>query len=119
MSISSAQMVSQVASAQSPAKSSRSAPGPPSASIQPADPAAPATASSSETTASTPVVSPPEQFSTDLQIDNHHQIYYIVVDDSTGDVLFEIPPEALRQIGESLNVPLVGDQSIPNVDVKS
>jgi hypothetical protein len=34
-------------------------------------------------------------------------------------VLFEIPPEALRRIGESLNVPLVGDASIPSVDVKS
>ena len=54
-----------------------------------------------------------------MQIDNHHQIYYVVVNDSTGDVLFEIPPEALRRIGESLNVPLVGDASVPSVDVKS
>jgi uncharacterized FlaG/YvyC family protein len=56
--------------------------------------------------------------STDMKIDNQHQVYYEVVDDSTGDVLFEIPAEALRAIGESLNVPLVGDGSAPGVDVK-
>jgi uncharacterized FlaG/YvyC family protein len=54
-----------------------------------------------------------------MQVDNHQQIYYVVVNDSTGDVLFEIPSEALRRIGESLNVPLVGDASVPSVDVKS
>jgi uncharacterized FlaG/YvyC family protein len=54
-----------------------------------------------------------------MQIDNHHQVYYEVVDDSTGDVLFEIPSEALRKIGESLNLPLIGDASVPSVDVKS
>ena len=54
-----------------------------------------------------------------MQVDNDHQIYYAVVDDSTGDVLFEIPSEALRKIGESLNVPLIGDANLPSVDVKS
>jgi uncharacterized FlaG/YvyC family protein len=52
-------------------------------------------------------------------VDAEHQLYYEVVDDSTGDVLFQIPPEALRAIGESLNVPLIGDANVPSVDVNS
>ncbi len=60
---------------------------------------------------------PPVQFTTDLQIDNHHQIYYEVVDDSTGAVLLEIPSEALRKIGESLNLPLEGESNAPTVDL--
>jgi hypothetical protein len=56
---------------------------------------------------------------TDMRVDAQHQVYYEFVDESTGDVMFEIPPEALREIGESLNLPLVGDASVPSVDVKS
>ena len=72
-----------------------------------------------ESSAPAPAASSPAQFSTDMRVDNQHQIYYEFVDDSTGDVVFEIPPEALREIGESLNVPLVGDASGHSVDVKS
>jgi len=79
----------------------------------------PAAASPAEPPTPAPAVSPPVQFSTDLRIDDQHQLYYAVVDDSTGGVLFEIPPEALRAIGESLNVPLVGESTGHNVDVKS
>jgi len=61
----------------------------------------------------------PGQFSTDLEVDDKHQPYYKVVDDTTGDVLFEIPPAALREIGESLNIPLIGDSGVPSFDVKS
>jgi hypothetical protein len=113
MSISSAQMLLQVASVEVAAPAGRS--------IQAAVSATPKSADSPPETppAPAPPVSSPSSFSTDMQIDNHHQIYYVVVNDSTGDVLFEIPPEALRRIGESLNVPLVGDASVPSVDVKS
>jgi uncharacterized FlaG/YvyC family protein len=52
-------------------------------------------------------------------VDDHHQVYYEFVDKSTGDVVFEIPPQALREIGESLNLPLVGDVSGHNVDENS
>jgi hypothetical protein len=54
-----------------------------------------------------------------MRIDAQHQVYYQVVNERTGDVLLEIPCEALRQIGESIKVPLEGDASIHGVDVKS
>jgi uncharacterized FlaG/YvyC family protein len=54
-----------------------------------------------------------------MQIDSKHQVYYEYIDDRTGDVVFEIPPEALRKIGESLNVPLVGGASVHSIDVES
>ncbi len=61
----------------------------------------------------------PAQFSTDREVDSRHQVYYKFVDDRTGDVVFEIPPEALREIGESLNLPLAGDVGPHAFDVKS
>jgi len=48
-----------------------------------------------------------------------HQIYYEFVDQSTGNIVFEIPPEALRAIGESLNLPLEGEPGGHGVDVES
>jgi hypothetical protein len=33
--------------------------------------------------------------------------------------MFEIPPEALREIGESLNLPVAADATGHSVDVKS
>jgi hypothetical protein len=81
--------------------------------------AAPAEGSSAGSSAPAPAVSPSPQFSTDMKVDDQHQIYYEFVEKSTGDVLFEIPPEALREIGESLNVSLIGDASGHSVDVKS
>ncbi len=120
MSISPAQMMLQAASVESPVESSRSTPTALPAGAQTSAPAAtPAIRSSAESPVPVPAAPPPEQFSTDLQVDNHHQVYYAVVDDSTGDVLFEIPSEALRKIGESLIVPLIGDANMPSVDVKS
>ncbi len=63
------------------------------------------------------VVHPPS-FSTSMQIDNHHQVYYKFVEGGTGNVMFEIPPEALRDIAESLKMPPVMDGSVPTIDVK-
>jgi hypothetical protein len=111
MSISPAQMMLQVASTENTPGARRSTPAP--------VPAAPAAASPPETPTPAPAVSPPAQFSTDLRVDDKHQPYYEVVDDRSGDVLFEIPPAALRAIGESLNVPLIGDTSAHSFDVKS
>ena len=54
-----------------------------------------------------------------MRIDDQRQIYYRVVNERTGDVLLEIPCEALREIGESIKVQLEGDASIHGVDVKS
>jgi hypothetical protein len=112
MSVSSAQMVLQVASAEGLAPTGRFA----SASVSKP---APAAVSLVESAASPPHEVPPAQFNTDLQIDNQHQIYYEFVDASTGDVVFEIPPAALREIGESLNLPVLADATGHSVDMKS
>jgi hypothetical protein len=111
MSISPALMIQQVASTENPGLPGRSA----SAS----NPAAVSAAKSSSDSAPPPAASSASQFSTDLRVDSQHQVYYEFVDQSTGDVLFEIPPEALRAIGESLNVPLVGDAGAHGMDVES
>jgi len=112
MSISPAQMILQVASAEGFAPMSRSRQGSGGASP-------PAVGSPIESSSPAPTVSSPVQFNTDMRIDNQHQIYYEIVDASTGDEVFEIPPEALREIGESLNVPLDGNARGHSVDVKS
>ena len=109
MSISAAQLITQAASADNVAPAGRSV-----AASVPAG--APTGASPSVSPA--PVV-PESAFSTDMKVDEQHRVYYEFVDGRTGDVMFEIPPAALRAIGESLNVPLVGDASVPSVDVKS
>jgi hypothetical protein len=120
MSISSAQVMLQVATAASAAPAGRStqaaAPAVPSASVPTATPAV---ESPPEFPAPAPAVMSPGQFSTDREVDSQHQIYYKFVDDRTGDVVFEIPPAALREIGESLNLPLEGDESAHAFDVKS
>src|ERR1039458_4551158 len=112
MSISPALMIQKVASAESPAPAGR----PRQASV-PAT--APAARSSPDTPPPAPAISPPAPTSTDMRIDDQHQVYYACVDDRSGSVLFEIPAAALRKIAESLNVPLIGDASGHGVDVKS
>ncbi len=59
----------------------------------------------------------PFQLSTELQVDDHHQEYYEFVDEVTGAVVFEIPPETLRAIAESLDIPLEGQTDIHSLDV--
>ena len=105
MSISPAQMMLQAASAESPASAK------PSTQVS-----VPKVA---ESPPPVPAVPSPPQFSTDMRVDDEHQIYYEFVDPSTGDIVFEIPPEALRAIGESLSLPLEGDARGHSVDVKS
>jgi hypothetical protein len=105
-------MMLQVASAASAAPAGRTTQAADPAAAQPLE-------TSAEYAAPAPAAASLEKFSTDLRVDAQHQPYYEVVDDKTGDVLFEIPPEALREIGESLNVSLIGDASVPSVDVKS
>jgi len=61
----------------------------------------------------------PPKLSTDLRVDDQRRIYYEVVNDRTGDVVYEIPPEAIRKLGESLNVSLDVGSSGHRVDVKS
>jgi hypothetical protein len=108
MSISPAQMILQVASTESPTGTGRVTRVAVSAVESPAQTPVPAPADSS-----------PAQLSTDMRVDDQHQIYYEVVNDRTGDVLFEIPSAALRNIGESLKLPLGGGSSGHRVDVKT
>ena len=54
-----------------------------------------------------------------MRVDDHHQVYYECVDVNTGSVLLEIPPETLREIGESINVPPEGSRKSHHLDVKS
>jgi hypothetical protein len=77
------------------------------------------TQSAEQNQAQAPAAPPAPQINTDLRIDNSHQEYYEFVDGQTGDVVFELPPEALRAIAESLNVPLLGNSVGLNLDVKS
>lgn len=92
---------------------------PPAAKSAPVEAADGAVQTNVNPPSSAPASSSAASFSTDLHIDDQHQVYYEVVDDRTGSELLEIPPETLRAIGESLNVPLVGDASASSIDVKS
>jgi hypothetical protein len=113
MSISPAQMSLDIVNAQSSAAAGHAAPAP-------ASPVSAVTsAAESASSVSAPAAPPSNPVATDLRIDNQHQFYYEFVDDSTGSVEFEIPPEALRAIGESLNLPLQGDGGTSSIDVKS
>jgi len=113
MSISPAQLSLQIAGAENNAaqRSSRSV----------SSPLTPATASTTvpASSASTSALSNPDLVSADLRVDKQHQFYYEFVDGTTGSVEFEIPPEALRAIGESLVLPLHGDAGASTLDVKS
>ena len=113
MSISPAQLSLQIADAENNAaqRSSRSV----SLPLTPTTAATTLPASS----ASTSALSNPDLVSADLRVDKQHQFYYEFVDGTTGSVEFEIPPEALRAIGESLVLPLHGDTGASTLDVKS
>ena len=112
MSISPAQMILQLGSMESPKPVGRS--------TQPSAPPAamPEGSSPPENPPPTPIISP-APLSTDLRIDEEHQVYYQVVNERTGDVILEIPSEALRAISESIKFSPGGDSGIHCVDVKS
>ena len=112
MSISPVQLMLQVTSAQNTMPTRRSSQSAALAANQPQE-------TSAESANSAAAAPPPDPYSTDMKVDDQHQVYYEVVDNRTGDELFEIPPEVLRKIGESLNVPLIGESSVHRVDIKS
>jgi hypothetical protein len=111
-------MATQIASAENSPAAKRTVPSNPVASSSgPALPNAAETSAPPSTPAQT--ISSSLQLSTDMKVDDQHRVYYEFIDDSTGNVLFEIPPAALREIGESLNLPGVGETAAHSVDVKS
>jgi hypothetical protein len=70
--------------------------------------------------ASSPASAPDSpDFSTDMRVDKQHQIYYAIIDNYTGNELVEIPPEALRVIAESLNLPVGSESAASTIDVET
>jgi hypothetical protein len=59
------------------------------------------------------------ELSTDLRIDDQRRIYYAVINDRTGDVLYEIPPEQIRRLGEGLTESHVTQSAGHKVDVRT
>jgi len=59
------------------------------------------------------------KLSTTLRIDDQHYIYYEIIDDQSGDVVLEIPPEQIRKLAEGLSKSLAADGETHSLDVKS
>ena len=112
MGITPAQLTQQVVSTENTAARQESTPP-----TVPATEPSPEITSESTSTPSSFVL--PDPYSTDMKVDDQHQVYYEIVDNRDGDELFEIPPEQLRKIGESLKVPLIGETGVHGVDVKT
>jgi len=76
--------------------------------------------------AAQPAAQPPAQapaepsgpsLSTDLRIDDQRRIYYAVINNRTGDVVLEIPPEQIRKLAEALDT--TASAPAHSVDVKT
>lgn len=61
----------------------------------------------------------PPQFSTAIRIDDQRRIYYEVINDHTGQVVLQIPPEVVRNIGDGINQFLQSLHPARSIDVKS
>jgi hypothetical protein len=59
------------------------------------------------------------KLSTDLRIDDQRRIYYEVVNNRTGDVVYEIPPEQVRKLAEGIDASLSSQLEGRTLDVKS
>ena len=57
--------------------------------------------------------------STSVRIDEQRHIYYEVINNRTGDVVIEIPPEQIRRLGEGLTESRVSGNPEPNIDVRA
>jgi hypothetical protein len=59
------------------------------------------------------------KLSTDLRIDDQRRIYYEVINNRTGEVVCEIPPEQIRKLGEGLTESHVTQTAGHKVDVRT
>lgn len=59
------------------------------------------------------------QLSTAIRIDDQRRIYYEVINDHTGQVVLQIPPEVVRNIGDGINQFLQSLHPARSIDVKS
>jgi hypothetical protein len=59
------------------------------------------------------------KMSTAMRIDDQSRIYYEVINNRTGDVVMELPPEQIRKLGEGLGQAVKSQPDGHNIDVKS
>lgn len=59
------------------------------------------------------------KLSTNLRIDDQRRIYYEVINNRTGDVVYEIPPEQIRKLAEGLTESPVSQSAGHKVDVRT
>ena len=59
------------------------------------------------------------QHSMATRIDNRHRVYYEVINNDSGEVVYQIPAEVVRQIGDGIAEFLQSVQPKPNIDVKT
>ncbi|MGA3168909.1 MAG: flagellar protein FlaG [Terriglobia bacterium] len=112
MSISPAQLVMVVATADGAAETARAREAPPRPAAQVREHAAGA-AAAAQAEASGP------KLSTAMRIDDQRRVYYEVINNRTDDVVLEIPPEQMRKLAEGLAESLKKQPDGHNVDVKS
>ena len=112
MSISPAQLVMAVARADRAAETARAREAPPRPAAQVREHGAGA-AAAAQAEASGP------KMSTAMRIDDQSRIYYEVINNRTGDVVMELPPEQIRKLGEGLGQAVKSQPDGHNIDVKS
>lgn len=54
-----------------------------------------------------------------LQTDNQGRAYYAVISERTGEVVYQIPPEQVRQVAEGIGEFLKEGEPKQSLDVKS
>jgi len=59
------------------------------------------------------------KLSTALRIDDQRHIYYEIINEKTGDVVLEIPPEQIRKLGEGPPKSAAADGETHGLDVQS
>jgi hypothetical protein len=59
------------------------------------------------------------KLSTTVQVDDQHHVYYEVVNNRTGDVVCEIPPEQIRKLEEGFHESRSSSATGRTLDVRS
>jgi hypothetical protein len=112
MSISPAQLMIVAASADLAAETARPRPAPPRPAAKIVE-QAPGAAAAAQAEASGP------KMSTAMRIDDQSRIYYEVINNRTGDVVMELPPEQIRRLAEGLHQSVIRQPGGHNVDVET
>jgi hypothetical protein len=59
------------------------------------------------------------KLTTALRIDDQRRIYYEVINNQSGEVVYQIPPEQVRKLGEGISESLRSRLMGRSIDVKS